>query len=236
MSLQTRLQQSGLSPERLAATLLSLEQERTKRAAENRLRDYRPYTKQLEFHAAGLTFRERLLMAANQVGKTIAGGAEAAMHATGLYPVWWPGRRFDRPTNGWAASETGQATRDNVQGKLVGPAEQEDQWGTGFLPKATILDWNRASGTPNLLDSVTVRHVSGGVSTVGFKTYDQGRARWQGPTRDWVWFDEEPPKDIYAEGLTRTNAVADAVVWLTFTPLEGMSEVVKLFLDEVGLQ
>jgi hypothetical protein len=33
-----------------------------------------------------------------------------------------------------------------------------------------------------------------------------------------VWFDEEPPMDIYMEGLTRTNATG-GMVYLTFTPL-----------------
>jgi hypothetical protein len=56
---------------------------------------YRPYAKQREFHAAGASARARLLMAGNQLGKTIAGGFEAAMHATGRYPGWWQGRRFD---------------------------------------------------------------------------------------------------------------------------------------------
>ena len=45
-----------------------------------------------------------------------------------------------------------------------------------------------------------VKHSSGGNSTLGFKSYDQGRTKWQGETLDFVWFDEEPPQ------LTRTNA------------------------------
>jgi len=72
---------------------LLAEQER--RINENRLGHYNPYAKQAEFHAAGLKHRERLLMAGNQLGKTIAGGFEIAMHATGRYPDWWKGRRFD---------------------------------------------------------------------------------------------------------------------------------------------
>jgi hypothetical protein len=28
-------------------------------------------------------------MADNQIGKTLAGSFEAAMHATGRYPDWW---------------------------------------------------------------------------------------------------------------------------------------------------
>jgi hypothetical protein len=52
-----------------------------KQKSEQRLFHYLPYEKQLDFHAAGAAHRERLLMAGNQLGKTLAGGFEAAMHA-----------------------------------------------------------------------------------------------------------------------------------------------------------
>ena len=48
---------------------------------------------------------------------------------------------------------------------------------------------------------------------------------------DWVWLDEEPPPEIYTECLTRTN-VGNGPVWITFTPLLGMSETVRRFLLE----
>src|SRR5713226_726189 len=85
----------------------------------------------------------------------------------------------------------------------------------------------RAAG---LVETIRVKHVSGGISTIAFKSYEQGRERWQGATLDRVWFDEEPPYDIYIEGLTRTNATGGLVA-LTMTPLLGMSEVVRSFLD-----
>jgi phage terminase large subunit-like protein len=76
-----------------------------------------------------------------------------------------------------------------------------------------------------------VHHVSGGISIIGLKTYASGREKFQGETLDYVWFDEEPPSDIYTEGLTRTNVGANPV-WMTFTPLQGVSTVVKRFLHE----
>src|SRR5262249_49937616 len=76
-----------------------------------------------------------------------------------------------------------------------------------------------------------VRHVGGATSSIAFKSYEQGRQKWQGETLDWVWFDEEPPLDIYTEGLTRTNLV-QGPVWMTLTPLLGMSETVARFLLE----
>jgi phage terminase large subunit-like protein len=100
-----------------------------------------------------------------------------------------------------------------------------------MIPKAHLIDWSRRMGVADALDSVTVKHVSGGVSTLGFKSYDQGRQKWQSETLDGVWFDEEPPMDIYMEGLTRTNATA-GISMITFTPLLGMSDVVSMFLDE----
>jgi len=212
-----------------AREMLELRELEAKLTAENKLADYKPYPKQIDFHAAGASasVRERLLVAGNQLGKTIAGSYEAAMHLTGIYPPVWPGAYFDKPTSGWAASETGQGTRDTVQRLLLG---KPGEWGTGALPKAQIIDVKRASGgTPDCVDSITVRHVSGGISRLTFKTYDQGRLRWQGETLDFVWFDEEPPADIYTEGLTRTNATG-GIVWVTFTPLQGMSAVVKRFI------
>jgi phage terminase large subunit-like protein len=96
------------------------------------------------------------------------------------------------------------------------------------------LDRSRRQGAPDALDSVIVKHVSGGNSTLGFKSYDQGRTKWQAETLDFVWFDEEPDQDIYTEGMTRTNATS-GFVFLTFTPLRGMSDVVHSFIEECGL-
>jgi phage terminase large subunit-like protein len=198
------------------------------RARGNSLARYRPYPKQAAFHAAGATHRERLLMAGNQLGKTIAGGFEAAMHATGLYPEDWQGRVFPRATVAWAAGVTGQSTRDNVQRILLG---RPGAHGTGAIPKEHIEDIVSARGTPELVDTIRVKHTSGAVSTIGLKSYEKGREKWQGETLDWLWFDEEPPLDIYSEGLTRTNATG-GLAWMTFTPLLGMSGVVARFLTE----
>jgi phage terminase large subunit-like protein len=70
--------------------------------------------------------------------------------------------------------------------------------------------------------------VSGDISTIQLKSYEKGREKWQGETLDFVWFDEEPPEDIYTEGLTRTNATG-GITFITFTPLLGITGVVKRF-------
>jgi phage terminase large subunit-like protein len=209
------------------AQLLSmLSAEKNRRQTENRLAYYKPYPKQAEFHAAPV--RERLLMAGNQLGKTLAGGFEAAMHATGRYPDWWKGRRFDRPTVGWCCGVTGEVVRDTVQKVLAG---RPGQIGTGTIPKDALGELVTARGIADLLDVIKVRHVSGDTSLIGLKTYASGREKFQGETLDWVWADEECPIDIYTELLTRTN-VGNGPVWMTFTPLLGVSEVVRRFLHE----
>nr|WP_104662841.1 terminase large subunit [Ensifer adhaerens] len=215
--------------EQRQALLMKLVRERERRQRINRLRDYVPYAKQVEFHEAGAAYRERLFMAGNQLGKTLSGAAEAAMHLTGQYPDWWPGRRWDRPITMLAGSESYELTRDGVQRLLIGPPLNEEDWGTGYIPKAAIVDTTRRAGVSGTLDSVTVRHQSGGTSTILLKAYEQGRGKWQANTVDYVWFDEEPPEDVYFEGITRTNATGGSIA-VTFTPLKGMSTVVARFI------
>lgn len=209
--------------------LLELLELRERMGKENQLAGYLPYPKQMEFHAQGARsgVRERLLMAGNQLGKTYSAAYECAMHMTGRYPSWWQGKRFDAPVAAWAASLTSQGTRDTVQRLLLGSI---DDIGTGAIPKECIIEVKRAThGVADAIEIVTVRHAGGGVSRLTLKSYDQKRERWQGETLQFVWFDEEPPPDLYFEGLTRTNATG-GIVWLTFTPLLGMSSVVKRFL------
>ena len=87
----------SMPSDKRSALLKVLEAERQQRQRRNRLRHYRPYPKQGEFHSAGAVFRERLFMAGNQLGKTVAGAAETAMHLTGEYPAGWQGLRFAHP-------------------------------------------------------------------------------------------------------------------------------------------
>lgn len=229
MTIHSMLQ--SMPSEQRSKLLERLLAEKDRRRRTNRLKHYRPYPKQAEFHALGKTHRERLFLAGNQLGKTMAGAAEMAMHLTGQYPDGWKGLRFDRPIMALAGSESAELTRDGVQRLLVGPPDREEDWGTGFIPAACIHARTRRIGIANALDSVTVRHVSGGFSTLLFKSYDQGRTKWQATTLDFVWFDEEAPEDIYLEGITRTNATGGSVM-MTFTPLKGMSAVVARYLLE----
>jgi len=104
-------------------------------------------------------------------------------------------------------------------------------FGTGAIPKDAIGELVTARGIADLLDTIKIQHVSGGTSIIGLKTYLSGREKFQGETLDWIWLDEECPMDIYTEALTRTN-IGGGPVWMTFTPLLGMTEVVRRFLQE----
>lgn len=186
----------------------------------------------MEFHAKGKTHDEGLLMAANQVGKTFAAGCEVSYHLTGEYPDWWPGRTWNRPIRAWAGGVTQESTRDNPQRILVGEPAEPTQWGTGTIPGKRIVRTTNARGIPNAINSIVVKHRSGkGNSVIVFKNYEQGRTKWQGETLDLIWCDEEPPIDLYSEAQART-AKLKGMIMVTFTPLLGMSEVVRMFLND----
>ena len=204
------------------------------RARRNALGRYKPYAKQCEFHEAGKTARERLFSAGNQLGKTYSGAAETAMHLTGRYPTWWKGKVFEKATSGWGASVTSELTRDGVQRLLLGRPGVEAEFGTAAIPADAIVETRPRSGVPNAVSQIIVRHggggdVQAGHSMLGLKSYDQGREKFQAETLDFVWLDEEPPYDIYMEALTRTNTTLGPI-YLTFTPLQGMSQTVMRFI------
>ena len=195
------------------------------------------YAKHLEFFRAGADYRERCAMAANRVGKTFGmGGYEISAHLTGQYPEWWEGRRFDKPVKVWAAGKTNETTRDIVQFTLLGNIIARGSGRKGFDGTGVILGSKLGSmtwkqGVNDLVDKVKVRHVSGGWSELGLKSYQQGRGSFEGTAKDVIWLDEEPPEDIYGECLIRT-ATTNGLIMLTFTPLEGMSDVVMSFLPQ----
>lgn len=211
--------------------------ELTKRESRRKLWRYYPdegplrrelYQKHMMFFEAGSQHRERLFLAGNRIGKTEGVGLyETVLHMTGLYPHWWVGRRFRKPVKCWVAGDTKQTVREILQEKLLGPLSD---WGTGLIPGdkigRVILGGGSVAGS---VETVTTKHVSGGLSTCTFKSYDQGRKAFQGTEQDLILLDEEPPLDIYTECLIRTMT-NDGMIMATFTPLLGMSEVVLQFL------
>ena len=184
------------------------------------------YPKHMEFFRAGKDRRERAFIAGNRVGKTIAGAYEATLHLTGNYPDWWQGRRFTKPVKVWAAGDTGKTVKEILQAALLGDAGHR---GTGMIPAHLIVHTTAKTGLADAIDTVWVKHATGGKSVLVFKSYDQRREAFQGTAQDVVWLDEECPLDIYSECLIRTMTT-NGLVMLTFTPLSGLTEVVLTFL------
>lgn len=196
-----------------------------RKEAKKRFLDYTPYAKQALFHKLGATKRERALMAGNQLGKTMSAAYEMAFHLTGRYPSWWEGKRYYEPVEAWAGGVTSISVRDIIQDKLFGKDWRVLDDGI-LLPDDIIEEPLMARGVPNLIDTIKIKHISGGTSILQLKSYEQGREKWQGTKKNIVWLDEEPPIGIYAEALARTNAAKGGMLLATFTPLMGMSDVV----------
>lgn len=191
-----------------------------------------PTPKQQEFFDQGLQYRERMFCAGNQLGKTEGVAVEISYHLTGEYPDGWLGRRFDKPVKVWAAGETGVLVRDVQQKKLFGAPGDADAFGTGMVPRKNLKDKPSMSrGVTDAYDTVFVQHKSGGKSSIIFKSYEQGRTKFQGDTVDIVWCDEEPDEDIYSECLTRTNATG-GMTMVSFTPLKGRTALYVRFNDD----
>jgi phage terminase large subunit-like protein len=203
------------------------------------------YPKHTLFFRAGRFRMERLFKAANRVGKTVAGGYECTAHATGRYPHWWQGRRFHHPTNGWAAGDTNETTRDIIQKELFGEVAWDGNRksfdGSGMIPRPLIgpVTWKR--GVADLADIVKVKHIdesgewSGGWSRIGLKSYDQGRRVFQGTAKHWIWLDEEVPEPVYGECIIRLMTTKGLMI-MTFTPLQGLTPLINSFLAATAIE
>lgn len=191
------------------------------------------YPKHLDFFKLGAKKSFRAFIAANRVGKTTAACLELGFHLTGEYPHWWEGRRFDRPIEAWAASLDWNSNRDGIQAKLFG---KKGEIGSGLIPSWAI-DESRiihVQNTHGAIDKAYIRHVSGGWSELGFRSYKQGRIGFQMLSRDVILLDEEPREfGIFSESATRTLTV-NGIVMCSFTSLFGVTKLVAKFLPELG--
>src|ERR1700719_3540018 len=183
--------------------LLKLEKELKALDAARRVRkidEFVPYPKQQEFFDFGLNFNERLFQMGNQQGKTEAGAVEMVFHLTGDYPEWWLGRRFTKAVKAWAIGVDEKAVRDGPQEKLIGKPGILSERGTGYIPKAAFIgDPSTSRGTTDLIDTVHVRHKSGGISELTFLAYTMEADAFQGRSVDVVWCDEDPQERVYNE-------------------------------------
>ncbi len=227
-----------LNREEKEALLADLE-EKARRKETNKIYHFDPYEWQERFYASGLKFKQRMLMAANRVGKTYSAAMEFAYHATGIYPEGWEGLRFAFAPKMWALGVTGEQIRDVIQTELCGDALDGANFGKGAIPLDNIIMDSivRAGQTKGLIKEFKVRHASGGNSTVSFKAYSQGQHVLMGQSIDFIWIDEEPKdQTIYPQCVTRTstgNRGKGGCVVLTFTPENGMTPIVCQFMEDI---
>ncbi len=178
------------------------------------------HKKQIAFHKCKK--RNRWVFGGNRSGKTECGAVEAVWMARGIHPY-----RKNRPdVFGWVVSLTAQVQRDVAQKKIL-----------HYLRPDWIADIVMQSGKKDapergVVDQIAVKNVFGGISVIGFRSCDQGREKFQGSSLDFVWFDEEPPEDIYTECLMR---VVDKCgeIFGTMTPLKGLTFVYRdIYLNQ----
>jgi len=216
--------------------LLQVVSELDIRDGSSKLQDYSPYAWQQRFHAEGNVCNQRLLMAGNRTGKTFSGAAEMAYHLTGRYPDDWQGRKFEKPIRAWAAGISNAKTRDIVQRELCGEPEDPQKWGTGAIPKEDLVSKTRLPGVPNALQAVVIKHYTNGIydgnSLLGFLSYEMGFEKFMGSPLDVIWLDEQTPYDIFSQCITRT-ADTGGMVYMTFTPEQGMTTVVHQFMNDI---
>jgi phage terminase large subunit-like protein len=182
------------------------------------------YPKTLEFWEKGATYQQRLFRAGNRVGKTLAATLEVVFHTTGLYPSWWCGKRFNTNNDWWVVGVSQKTIIDILQPYFLGKV---GEFGTGLIPRECIDFKSLADVTKNTsqVGSVRIKHANGNYSSITFKSFEQGWASFQG-TAVSVLMDEEPPVEVYRECLMRT-ATGGNILILTFTPLQGNSEVIQ---------
>lgn len=209
------------SADECALSLARIEDEIEKRKAYpiyNYNRGGAVHKKQLAFHKC--LKRNRWVFGGNRSGKTECGAVEAVYMARGIHP-YRPNRK---DVFGWVVSLSREVQRDVAQSKVL-----------KYLPKSWIADVVMSSGRKDdyengVIDQIKIKNVFGGLSTIGFKSCDQGREKFQGSSLDFVWFDEEPPEDVYRECKMRVlDKKGD--IFGTMTPLKGLTFV----YDEIYL-
>ncbi len=166
------------------------------------------HKKQILFHKCKK--RNRWVFGGNRSGKTECGAVECLWLLRGIHPY----RKNRKDVFGWAVSLSQQVQRDVAQAKIL-----------SYLPKSWIADITMLSGRKDnpeggVIDQIKIKNVFGGISTLGFKSCDQGREKFQGSSLDFVWFDEEPPRDVYEECVMRVMD-REGDIFGTMTPLKG---------------
>lgn len=202
--------------------LKKIEKELNRRKVNNTLSRYNTgkkiHKKQLEFHKCPK--RNRWVFGGNRSGKTECGAVECVYMARGIHPY----RQNKKDTVGWVVSLSTQVQRDVAQSKILHYLNPD------WIDSVVMSSGRKDSIENGVIDYIIVKNVFGGKSKIGFKSCDQGREKFQGTSLDYVWFDEEPPREIYIECKMRViDRCGD--IFGTMTPLKGLTWV----YDEIYL-
>ena len=167
------------------------------------------------------------------------------MDATGIYPAWYQGHRFDKPPPlerpyefvAWGACTTSATTRDGIQTRLLGDIRMEGGLGTGAIPLDSLVGRpTLARGISDFVDTIAITRESGARAVIRLKTYEMDRKAFQGESCDEIWLDEDVSRfddTLYGECLARLAATRGRML-LTLTPLLGMSPIRKRFKERMG--
>ena len=168
------------------------------------------HKKQLLFHQD--PHKNRWVFGGNRSGKTECGAVEVVYMARGCHPY-----RDNKPnTIGWVVSLSTQVQRDVAQQKILHYLNPD------WIYDIVMLSGKKDNPKGGVIDYIQIKNTFGGISTIGFKSCDQGREKFQGASLDYVWFDEEPPEDIYQECRMRVlDKCGD--IFGTMTPLKGLT-------------
>lgn len=192
------------------------------------------YVKYMEAFSAGKIHAERAILGGNRVGKTLGiGGYETACHLTGHYPDWWDGHVIDHSGLFWAAGTKSTKVRDVNQKMLLGELRKMKgftQARGGLISSRAIGRLTRKPGVSDAVDQVVIKHAKGWENMLTFKSYEEGRTSFEAEAVDFIWLDEEPTKPIYDECKMRILTTLGRIL-STFTPVEGMTEVVISLLE-----
>ncbi len=192
----------------------AIEAEQARRREQDHLAKYntgeRVHEKQLAFHRCQK--RNRWVFGGNRSGKTECGAAEAVWLATGTHPY----RRNKPNVFGWVVSLSLQVQRDVAQKKILHYLRPDR------IAEIVMQSGRKDSPEYGVVDQIVVKNSFGGTSVIGFKSCDQGREKFQGSSLDFVWFDEEPPREIYEECRMRLLD-REGEMFGTMTPLKGLT-------------
>lgn len=202
----------------------------------NKIADFVPNPSQLKFYENTNRYDEILCSWANRTGKTYAIGALLYFHATGNYPDWWNGKRFDKPVRILIMGITRTSLRESAQRILIDEYQTGEQ-GTGVIPRSVLqsCEIKNSKDDNNCIDYMRIPHVSGGKSYLYFTTQQVDWRSQMGTEFDICWADEQlegvgnPPKH-YSQFLRATATNLDRrLLILTATPENGRMPIFDYF-------